>query len=153
MKQHEVQSPAGARKSKIRRGRGDSSGYGSFSGRGCKGQNSRAGGGVRLGFEGGQTPLWKRMPKMKGFNNPCRTEYTPVNLLAIEKRYEAGETVNEMTLLEKKIIRTTKNPIKILGNGNLTKKLSFEGVSFSTSAKEKITASGSTLSDLPKDAE
>ncbi len=145
MKQHEVQPSTGARKSKIRRGRGDSSGYGSFSGRGCKGQNSRAGGGVRLGFEGGQTPLWKRMPKLKGFKNPCRVEYTPVNLLAIERGYESGETVNEMTLLEKKIIRTSKNPIKILGNGTLSKKLSFEGVFFSASAKEKMEASGSTI--------
>jgi len=145
MKQHEVQPSQGARKSKTRRGRGDSSGYGSFSGRGCKGQNSRSGGGVRLGFEGGQTPLWKRMPKLKGFKNPCRVEYTPVNILVIEKTYEAGEIVNEMTLLEKKVIRTTKNPVKILGNGNLTKKLSFEGVSFSSSAKEKIEASGSSI--------
>lgn len=150
MKQHEVQPSLGARKSRIRRGRGDSSGYGSFSGRGCKGQNARSGGGVRLGFEGGQTPLWKRMPKLKGFTNPCRTEYTPVNLLKIEQAYESGETVNELTLFEKGVINSTKNPVKILGNGNLTKKLSFEGVSFSASAKEKLSASGSSVSELPK---
>lgn len=153
MKQHEVQPSEGARKSRIRRGRGDSSGYGSFSGRGCKGQNSRAGGGVRLGFEGGQTPLWKRMPKLKGFNNPCRVEYAPVNLLKIEKAYENGETVNEMTLLEKGILSSTKNPVKILGNGTFSKKITFEGVAFSSSAKEKAIAAGCTIQELPSSEE
>ena len=142
---HEVKPSRGARKSKIRRGRGDASGYGSFSGRGCKGQNARSGGGVKLGFEGGQTPLWKRMPKLKGFRNPNRIEFQPVNLLKIENKYNDGETVNELTLFEKGVISSTKKPIKILGSGELTKKLTFENVSYSSKAKEKIEKSGSTL--------
>jgi large subunit ribosomal protein L15 len=146
MKLHEVKPAKGARKSKIRRGRGDASGYGSFSGRGCKGQNARSGGGVRVGFEGGQTPLLKRLPKLKGFKNVNRVDYTPVNLLKIEKNFEDGETVSEVTLYEKKIIRHTRNPIKILGNGVLTKKVTFENVAFSASAKEKAEKAGCTIS-------
>lgn len=147
MQLHEVGPNKGARKSRTRRGRGDASGYGSFSGRGCKGQNARSGGGVKPGFEGGQTPLWKRMPKMKGFKNPNRVAYLAVNLSKIEKLYSDGETVNEMTLLEKRIISSTKSPIKILSSGELTKKLTFENVAFSAKAKEKIEKSGSTISE------
>ncbi len=145
MKLHEVKPDKGARKSRIRRGRGDASGYGSFSGKGCKGQNSRAGGGVRPGFEGGQTPLHKRLPKMKGFKNINRVEYTPVNLLKIEKSFETGDTVNEVTLYEKNLISHTRKPVKILGNGILTKKVIFENVSFSVSAKEKTEKVGCTI--------
>ncbi len=145
MQLHEVQPNKGARKSRIRRGRGDASGYGSFSGRGCKGQNARSGGGVKAGFEGGQTPLWKRMPKLKGFKNPNRVPFLAVNLLKIEKLYSDGETVNEMTLLEKGIISSTKSPIKILSSGELTKKLTFENVAFSAKSKEKVEKSGSTI--------
>lgn len=148
MKLHEVQPSDGARKPKIRRGRGDGSGYGSFSGRGCKGQNARSGGGVKPGFEGGQTPLWKRMPKLKGFRNPMRVEFTPVNLLKIETLYNEGETVNELTLFEKNIISSTKNPVKILGSGVLSKKLVFENVAFSSGALEKVKKSGSTIKGL-----
>lgn len=144
MKIHEVRSSQ-VRKSKIRRGRGDASGYGSFSGRGCKGQNARSGGGVKAGFEGGQTPLWKRMPKLKGFKNRNRVEYSPVNLLTIEKHFNDGDTVNELTLNEKGLIKHTRKPVKILGNGELTKKVIFENVSFSSSAKEKAEKAGATL--------
>lgn len=144
MKLHEVK-PSQARKSKIRRGRGDASGYGSFSGKGCKGQNARSGGGVRIGFEGGQTPLMKRLPKLKGFKNPNRVNYAPVNLIKIEKAFAEGETVNEVTLYEKGLISHTRNPIKILSSGELTKKLTFENVAFSASAKEKVEKSGSTI--------
>lgn len=148
MQLHEVQPATGARKSRIRRGRGDGSGYGSFSGRGCKGQNARSGGGVKAGFEGGQTPLWKRMPKLKGFKNPTRVAFLPVNLLKIEKVYNDGETVSELTLFEKGVISSTSQPIKILGSGNLTKKLTFENVAFSAGALEKVKASGSTVVGL-----
>ena len=146
MKLHEVKPDKGARKSRIRRGRGDASGYGSFSGRGMNGQNARSGGGTRVGFEGGQTPLLKRLPKMKGFKNPNRVPYHVVNLLKIERNYEAGETVSELTLYEKNLVTNTRNPIKILGSGDLTKKLTFENVSVSASAKAKIEKSGSTIS-------
>ena len=145
MKLHEVKPDKGARKSRIRRGRGDASGYGSFSGRGCKGQNARSGGGVRVGFEGGQTPLLKRLPKMKGFTNPNRVEFHVVNLLKIEKNFETGETVSDLTLHEKGLVSTTRKPVKILGSGELTKKLTFENVAVSASAKAKIEKSGSTI--------
>lgn len=145
MTHYEVQPYKGARKSKIRRGRGDSSGYGSFSGRGCKGQNARSGGKVKAGFEGGQTPLWKRLPKKKGFTNINRVEYQAINLVKIDDLYLENETVSELTLYEKNIISSTKKPVKILGSGELTKKLVFENVAFSKSAKEKIIASGSKI--------
>lgn len=145
MKLHEVKPDKGARKSRIRRGRGDASGYGSFSGKGCKGQNARSGGGTRPGFEGGQTPLHIRLPKLKGFKNINRVEHTPVNLLKIERNFEDGETVSELTLYEKKIIRHTRKPVKILGNGVLTKKVTFENVDFSSSAKEKVEKAGCTI--------
>ena len=145
MKLHEVKPDKGARKSRIRRGRGDASGYGSFSGRGCKGQNARSGGGTRPGFEGGQTPLHIRLPKLKGFRNINRVEFTPVNLLKIERNFEDGETVSELTLYEKKLIRHTRRPVKILGAGVLTKKVTFENVDFSASAKEKAEKAGCTI--------
>lgn len=145
MRLHEVKPSKGARKSRIRRGRGDASGYGSFSGRGCKGQNARSGGGVRVGFEGGQTPLLKRLPKKKGFTNPNRVPFLVVNLLKIERNFEAGETVSDLTLHDKGLVTHTRQPVKILGSGELTKKLVFENVTLSASAKEKIEKSGSTV--------
>jgi large subunit ribosomal protein L15 len=145
MTHYEVQPYKGARKSKIRRGRGDSSGYGSFSGRGCKGQNSRSGGKVKAGFGGGQTPLWKSLPKKKGFTNINRIEYQPINLVKINDLYSENETVSELTLYEKNIISSTKKPIKILGNGELTKSLIFENVMFSKPARDKVIASGSKI--------
>jgi len=156
MKLHELTSTAGSRKKKIRRGRGDASGKGSFSGRGVKGQNSRAGGGVRIGFEGGQTPLLRRTPKLKGFTQPNRVEFLPINLSLIEEKYSDGETVSTETLLEKRIIRNLNQPIKILGDGKLTKKVSFfEGLKMSLSAEKSAKAvqkSASTKSE-PKKAE
>jgi large subunit ribosomal protein L15 len=137
MKLHQLQSAPGSKKQKVRRGRGDSSGSGNYSGRGMKGQNSRSGGGVRIGFEGGQTPLLRRTPKLKGFKQPNRVEYLPINLSVIEEKYSDGETVSTDTLLEKRIIRTISQPVKILGNGKLTKKVAFfDGLKMSASAQK-----------------
>lgn len=143
MKLNELKPAAGSRKAKIRRGRGDSSGSGNFSGRGMNGQNSRSGGGVRIGFEGGQTPLLRRTPKLRGFKNPSRIEYIAINLKTIEENYADGETVSMDTLLDKRIIRNLNQPVKILGDGKLSKKVSFEGLKMSASA-EKATAKKAT---------
>jgi large subunit ribosomal protein L15 len=121
MKLHELQ-PKQAKKSKLRKGQGNG-GKGTFAGRGCKGQNSRAGGGVRLGFEGGQTPLIQRMPKKRGFRSPNRIEAQPINVEVLELHYKDGEKVSLETLLEKKVINKNNSKVKILGEGELTKKL------------------------------
>ena len=142
IKTHDLQPNQGAKKKKIRRGRGDASGYGSFSGRGCKGQNARSGGGVRNGFEGGQTPLIRQMPKRKGFKPLDKTEYTVINLSVLDESFQENEIVSPETLLQKKIVRKKNLPIKILGNGSLEKKLAFENVTFSKAAQKKI---GTTL--------
>jgi len=152
MKLHELKPNVGAKKAKVRRGRGDGSGHGNFCGRGCKGQNARAGGGVRPGFEGGQTPLVRRMPKLKGFKSPNRIEYTPINLDTIELRFEDGEIVSPDTLVEKGVLKTVKNPIKILARGKLTKKVTFEGVRMSA-AVEKSSAKKTTKKTEEKGAE
>lgn len=142
MKIHDVKPAVGAKRGRIRRGRGDSSGHGNYSGRGCKGQNCRAGGGVRIGFEGGQTPLLRRIPKLKGFKNPGRVEYVVVNLKTIEEKYENGEVVSPITLVEKRILRNLSKQVKILGEGKLTKKVTFEGLKMSVSV-EKAAGIGS----------
>lgn len=138
MKRSDLMPAAGSRTKKVRRGRGDGSGHGNYSGRGMKGQNSRAGGGVRIGFEGGQTPLLRRTPKKKGFRNPNRVEFLAINFHVLEGKFSDGEVVSPATLLEKRIIRNLKQPVKILGTGTLTKQVSFEGVIFSKSAESAL---------------
>ena len=135
MKLHTMSSKA-PRQNRNRVGRGPGSGNGKTSGRGQKGQNSRSGGGVRLGFEGGQTPLARRLPK-RGFTNFNRKEYAIVNVETLN-RFEEGTTVNVALLLEKGIIKKELSGLKVLGNGELTKKLTVEAVKFSKSAKEAI---------------
>ena len=128
------------RQNRNRVGRGPGSGNGKTSGRGQKGQNARSGGGVRLGFEGGQTPLARRLPK-RGFTNFNRKEYAIVNVETLN-RFEEGTTVNVALLLEKGIIKKELSGLKVLGNGELTKKLTVEAVKFSKSAKEAIEKAG-----------
>lgn len=139
MKLHTMSSKA-PRQNRNRVGRGPGSGNGKTSGRGQKGQNSRSGGGVRLGFEGGQTPLSRRLPK-RGFTNFNRKEYAIVNVETLN-RFEEGTTVNVALLLEKGIIKKELSGLKVLGNGELTKKLTVEAVKFSKSAKEAIEKAG-----------
>ena len=138
MEIHTLKSAEGARKRQRRLGRGTGSGIGKTSGKGTKGQNSRSGGGVRPGFEGGQIPLIRRLPKV-GFNNKrFEREYTIINVSDLEV-FKDGEKVNAQSLLEKRVIRNVeKYGIKVLGNGNLTKKLTVTANKFSGSAKEKI---------------
>lgn len=142
MKLHELK-PSQTRKQRNRVGRGMSSGSGKTSGRGHKGQNARTGGGVRLGFEGGQTPLFQRLPK-RGFTNINRKEFAIVNLSVLNK-FEEGTEVTPELLLETGLVSKVKAGIKILGNGTIEKKLTVKAHKFSASAKEAIeTAGGKT---------
>ncbi|GAA5417677.1 50S ribosomal protein L15 [Paraliobacillus ryukyuensis] len=139
MKLHELK-PSQARKQRNRVGRGMSSGNGKTSGRGHKGQKARSGGGVRLGFEGGQMPLFQRLPK-RGFTNIHRKEFAIVNLDTLNK-FEEGTEVTPELLLETGLVSKLKAGIKVLGNGNMEKKLTVKAHKFSASAKEAIEAAG-----------
>lgn len=144
MKLHELQYSEGARKNRKRIGRGQGSGTGKTAGKGNKGQNARSGGGVRLGFEGGQTPLARRLPK-RGFTNFTRKEYATVNVELLE-RFENGTVVTPELLIENKIVRKELNGgIKVLGNGELTKKLTVKANKFSKSAQELIEKAGGSV--------
>ena len=138
MKLHELQPAPGSRKERNRVGRGIGSGNGKTSGKGHKGQNARSGGGVRIGFEGGQTPLFRRLPK-RGFTNIHRKEYAIVNLDALN-RFEDGTEVTPELLLETGVVSKLKAGVKILGNGQLEKKLTVKAHKFSSAAKEAIEA-------------
>ncbi|GIN72187.1 50S ribosomal protein L15 [Bacillus sp. J14TS2] len=140
MKLHELKSADGSRKTRNRVGRGIGSGNGKTSGRGHKGQNSRSGGGVRLGFEGGQTPLFQRLPK-RGFTNINRKEFAIVNLDTLN-RFEDGTEVTPELLIESGIVRNEKSGIKILANGNIERKLTVKANKFSSAAKDAIEAAG-----------
>lgn len=140
MKLHELKSIEGSRKAKKRLGRGMASGFGKTSGKGHKGQNARTGGGTRLGFEGGQTPLFQRLPK-RGFTNINRKEYAIVNLDTLNQFDENTEVTPEL-LLETGIVSKQKSGIKILANGKIEKKLTVKAHKFSTAAKEAIEAVG-----------
>ena len=140
MKLHELHPAEGSTASQKRLGRGAGSGLGKTSGKGHKGAKARSGGGKRPGFEGGQMPLYRRVPK-RGFNNVFGTEYAVVNVERLEV-FEDGAVVDAAALLEKKIIRKELDGVKILGGGELTKKLTVKAAKFSASAKEKIEAVG-----------
>ena len=141
MKLHELQPAAGSKKNRTRVGRGLGSGLGKTSGRGQKGQNSRSGGGVRSGFEGGQMPLYRRLPK-RGFNNVFAKQYAEVNVEQLN-RFEDGATVDPVALIEAGILKNVRDGIRILGNGTLeTKNLTVIANGFTKAAEEKITAAG-----------
>ena len=144
MKQNELRPPAGARHKRKLVGRGNGSGHGTYSGRGIKGQKSRSGHGVRLGFEGGQLPLIKRLPRKRGFTNIFRVEYNIVNVgkLAI---FPAGTKVTPEELLRAKLINDTDHPTKILGAGDLRHPLQVKASKFSSSAEKKIVAAGGKI--------
>jgi large subunit ribosomal protein L15 len=141
MKQNELRSPVGAKHKKKRIGRGDGSGHGTYSGRGCKGQKARSGGGVRLGFEGGQLPLIKRLPQKRGFTNIFKTEYNIVNVgeLAI---FPPETEVTPKELLQAGLIKFPDQPTKILGVGDIQHPLLVRANKFSSSAEKKIVAAG-----------
>lgn len=149
---HNLVAPWGARQAKKRLGRGRASGLGKTSGRGHKGQKKTKSGNVRPGFEGGQLPLARRLPK-RGFRNAdFRKDYTVVNLGRIAERFEAGETVDPITLVECGLVTQTRMKVKILGTGDLGMKLTVKAHAISASAKAKIEAAGGTVEvlDAPK---
>jgi large subunit ribosomal protein L15 len=141
MKLHELSPAPGSVTPAWRKGRGPGSGNGKTAGKGHKGQNARSGGGVRPGFEGGQLPLYRRLPK-RGFNNKFATVYSIVNVETLNECFEDGAVVDLETLVENGIIRKENDGLKVLGNGEITKKLTVKAKVFSATAKEKIEAAG-----------
>lgn len=141
MKLHELAPNPGAKKERKRLGRGIGSGLGKTSGKGHKGQNARSGGGVRPGFEGGQTPLTRRLPKRGFSNEPFRTRYVIVNVEALD-RFEAGTVVTPELLEETRVAKGATKGVKILGTGEITKALTVKAHQISESAKQKIEAAG-----------
>jgi len=144
MKLHELKPAEGSAKAAWRKGRGAGSGNGKTAGKGHKGQNARSGGGVRPGFEGGQLPLYRKLPK-RGFNNSKFAKvYAIVNVEALNA-FEDGAVIDLEALLAKKIVRKANDGLKVLGNGELTKKVTVKATIFSASAKEKIEAAGGKI--------
>ena len=143
MKLNELKPVAGARHAKKRVGRGVGSGMGKTATRGHKGQNARSGGGVRPAFEGGQTPLFKRLPK-RGFTNVSHKEYAVVNLGDINQKFEAGAQVDVVALKNAGLVKKEYEGVKVLGNGELNKALTIKAAKFSKSALEKISQAGGT---------
>ena len=142
MQLHDLYPAEGSRKNRKRLGRGNSSGHGTTAGRGTKGQLSRSGGGKGAGFEGGQQPLAMRLPKLPGFKPRNRVEYAPVNVGRLESLFEDGDTVDTDALVAKGVIKHDYIPVKVLGDGELTKKLTVVVDKVSASAKAKIEAAG-----------
>ncbi len=140
MKLNELQATEGSRSDKFRKGRGIGSGNGKTAGKGHKGQNARSGGGVATGFEGGQMPLWRRLPK-RGFKNVNRLEYAVVNVGDLNC-FEDGKVVNSASLIEAGLVGKEYHGVKILGQGKLEKKLTVQAAKFSKSAKDAIEAAG-----------
>lgn len=147
MQQNQLKPPAGARKPRRRVGRGDSSGHGSFAGRGMKGQKSRSGGNLRPNFEGGQLPLSKKLPFVRGFTNIFRAEYSVVNIAALSK-FAPDSNVDPAALNGAGILRNLNKPVKVLGRGEIDIPLNVAAHKFSASARQKIQAAGGTITEL-----
>ena len=147
MNLHNLKPRPGAKHRIKRLGCGESSGLGKTSGRGHKGQKSRSGGGVRPGFEGGQMPLHRRLPK-RGFNNVrFQDKVAVVNVSSLDERFEDGDTVNMETLKAARLVKGTYDGVKVLGNGDLSKKLTVSGCKVSTAAREKIEKAGGSITE------
>jgi large subunit ribosomal protein L15 len=141
MDQSSLKPAAGATHSRKRVGRGDGSGHGSYSGRGCKGHKSRAGGGVRPSFEGGQLPLIKRLPRLRGFSNTYRVKYSILNVGSLN-RFAANFEITPEQLLKAGLIKSINQPVKILGDGEIDRPLVVKAAKFSAVAASKISAAG-----------
>ena len=147
MQQHELRPPRGAKRPRKRIGRGNASGHGTYSGKGLNGQQSRSGYRVRSGFEGGQTPLIRRLPRRRGFRNPFRVEYTPVNLKDLAK-FPAGTEITPESLQEAGIVRTARRPVKILADGDVSGALTVRAHRVSAAARDKIEGAGGSVEEL-----
>jgi len=148
MRLNDLHPVPGSKQERKRIGRGTGSGHGTTAGKGHKGQKARTGGGVRPGFEGGQTPLYRRLPQRRGFRNACRKEYAVVNLADLEERFEVGAEVTPHALTECGLISKTKDGVKVLGEGEISKALTVRVHKFSKSAQEKIVAAGGSAEVL-----
>ena len=148
MQLNDLRPAEGAKKARKRIGRGNASGHGTTAGRSTKGQLSRSGGGKGAGFEGGQQPLAMRLPKLPGFTNRNRVEYAPVNVSRLEEKFADGDTVDTASLIAAGIIKREYELVKVLGNGEITKKLTVKVDKVSASAKAKIEAAGGKV-ELP----
>jgi large subunit ribosomal protein L15 len=148
MQLNDLRPAAGSTKNRKRIGRGNSSGNGTYAGRGLNGQLSRSGGGKGKGFEGGQQPLAMRLPKLPGFVHHGRVEYAPVNVARLDGLFEDGETVDAEALVAKGVIKYEYIPVKVLGDGELTKKLTVKVDKVSASAQAKIEAAGGKVEPL-----
>lgn len=144
MKLHDLKPAPGSRRERKRVGRGTGSGTGKTAGRGTKGQNSRTGGGVRPGFEGGQNPIYRRMPFKRGFRNPRKVQYEVLNLRQISE-LELTSPITPESLYERGVINKQDAPIKVLGDGDVSEAYTVRAHKFSTSAREKIEAAGGTV--------
>jgi large subunit ribosomal protein L15 len=147
MKQNELSPSPGSKHTRKRVGRGDGSGHGTYSCRGLKGQKSRSGPGIGLRFEGGQTPLVKRLPHKRGFTNIFKTNYVLVKLQRLEV-FDENTEITPQTLLDAGLIRSLKKPVKILGDGELQRSLVVKANKFSESAKRKIEAAGGRAEEI-----
>jgi len=147
VRQDELSPAPGSKRARKRVGRGDGSGYGTYSGRGCKGQKSRSGYRMRPGFEGGQLPLIKRLPRKRGFVNIFRTEYTAVNIDKLNT-FESGSEVTPEKLVAAGVVKSLRYPIKILAEGNITYPLLVKANKFSAAAKAKIEAAGGKAEEI-----
>lgn len=148
MKQNELKPPVGSKRNRKRIGRGDGTGHGSYSGRGVKGQKARSGGGVRPGFEGGQLPIVKRLPRKRGFTNIFKTEYSIVNLGKLGV-FAPGSKVGPQELLEAGLVKSIKRPIKILSDGEINQPLVVKADKISAAAQRKIVAAGGSIEEIP----
>ena len=147
MRLETISSSPGSRKARKRVGRGDGSGHGTYSGRGCKGQKSRAGYRMKPGFEGGQLPLIKRLPRKRGFTNIFRIEYSVVNLARLNM-FEPESEVDLEKLIAAGIVKSLRRPVKILGEGDIDRPLSVKAHKFSAAARTKIEAAGGTVEEV-----
>jgi large subunit ribosomal protein L15 len=152
LKLHSLRPYKGATKRRKVVGRGLGSGHGTFSGQGIKGQKARQGGQIPVGFEGGNMPLQRQMPKKRGFTSRMPKAQT-IRLKDLQKKFEANETVNPKTLMAKGLINSAMDPVKVLGDGEISKSLSFEKIMFSAQAREKVQKAGGKITEIaPKKA-
>jgi len=147
MRQDELSPTPGSKRARKRVGRGNGSGHGTYSGRGCKGQKSRSGYKIRPGFEGGQLPLIKRLPRKRGFTNIFRIEYSTVNIDKLNI-FESGSEVTPERLVVAGVVKSLRHPIKILAGGDINHPLLVKANKFSTAAKTKIEAAGGKVEEV-----
>jgi len=151
VKQNELSPAFGSKKARKRVGRGNGSGHGTYSGRGLKGQKARAGGKTRPGFEGGQLPLIKRLPKKRGFYNLFRVEYAVISLSALNT-FDAGSEITVDILSKNGLLRSMNKPVKVLANGEVDRPLTIKLNKYSATAKSKIEAAGGTAEEVAYDS-